>query len=228
MNALLITDDIQDEAILSQVLRLAGMTVSAAHQLASPMEQWPERPADFLVVALRHPDPLRIVREIRGIAIVPLVLIVDSVTEDDHLALLEAGADWVTERPYNARLLIGYTKVLARRATGVIRQSLPTLQYEVVRLDPASRTVRIGEKRPQRLSQLEFRLLHTLMVHRGQILPTETIVEHVWGYSGEGDRSLVRGLVNRLRMKIESNPNNPQYIRTVPRVGYTFGDEEAA
>ena len=105
---------------------------------------------------------------------------------------------------------------------------MPTLRYEDVQLDPASRTVRVGEGRPQRLSQLEFRLLHTLMVHRRQVLPTETIVEHVWGYSGEGDRSLVRGLVNRLRMKIESNPNNPQYIRTVSRVGYTFGDEDIA
>ncbi len=78
---------------------------------------------------------------------------------------------------------------------------------------------------PLRLSQLEFRLLHTLMVHQGQILPTETIVEHVWGYDGEGDRSLVRGLINRLRVKIEPNPNSPQYIRTIPRIGYTFGPE---
>ena len=63
------------------------------------------------------------------------------------------------------------------------------------------------------------------MVHQGQILPTETIVEHVWGYDGEGDRSLVRGLINRLRVKIEPNPNSPQYIRTIPRIGYAFGPE---
>ena len=115
MNALLITDDIQDEVFLSHSLRLAGMIVDTAHQLAAPLERWSEKSADLLLVALRLPDPLRTVREIRGVAIVPLVLIVDSVTEDQHLALLEAGADWVIERPYSVRLLIGYTKMFARR-----------------------------------------------------------------------------------------------------------------
>jgi len=225
MDALLITDNFQDEAFLTQVIRLAGMIAHTAHELGLPLERWDEEPADFIILALRRPAPLEAVREVRRIAIVPLVVIVDRITEDEHVTLLDAGADWVSERPYSARLLVGYAKVLARRAFGVTRTSLPLLSHEELQLDPAARTVRVGENQPQRLSQLEFRLLHTLMVHRGQVLPTETIVEHVWGYTGEGDRSLVRGLINRLRMKIEPNPNNPQYIRTVPRVGYIFGDE---
>jgi DNA-binding response OmpR family regulator len=225
MDALLITDNFQDEAFLTQVIRLAGMIAHTAHELGLPLERWDEEPADFIILALRRPAPLEAVREVRRIAIVPLIVIVDRITEDEHVTLLDAGADWVSERPYSARLLVGYAKVLARRAFGVTRTSLPLLSHEELQLDPAARTVRVGENQPQRLSQLEFRLLHTLMVHRGQVLPTETIVEHVWGYTGEGDRSLVRGLINRLRMKIEPNPNNPQYIRTVPRVGYIFGDE---
>jgi DNA-binding response OmpR family regulator len=225
MDALLITDNFQDEAFLTQVIRLAGMIAHTAHELGLPLERWDEEPADFIILALRRPTPLEAVREVRRIAIVPLIVIVDRITEDEHVTLLDAGADWVSERPYSARLLVGYAKVLARRAFGVTRTSMPLLSHEELQLDPAARTVRVGENQPQRLSQLEFRLLHTLMVHRGQVLPTETIVEHVWGYTGEGDRSLVRGLINRLRMKIEPNPNNPQYIRTVPRVGYIFGDE---
>ena len=225
MDALLITDNFQDEAILTQVIRLAGMTACTAHELGPPLERWDEEPADFIVLALRRPTALEAVREVRRTAIVPLILIVERITEDEHVTLLDAGADWVSERPYSPRLLIGYAKVLARRAIGVTHTSLPLLRHDELQLDLAARTVRVGENQPQRLSQLEFRLLHTLMLHRGQVLPTETIVEHVWGYTGEGDRSLVRGLINRLRMKIEPNPNNPQYIRTVPRVGYIFGDE---
>jgi DNA-binding response OmpR family regulator len=60
------------------------------------------------------------------------------------------------------------------------------------------------------------------MTHPGQIIPTENIVEHVWGYSGEGNRELVRGLVQRLRSKVEPEPHHPRYILTELGIGYYF------
>ena len=81
------------------------------------------------------------------------------------------------------------------------------------------------EGHPQkRLTHLEFRLLHTLMIHRGQILPTDRIVDLVWGYSDQGDPELVRGLVSRLRSKVEPDPRNPRYILTEAGIGYRFGE----
>lgn len=222
---MLITENPHDELLLSQTLRLAGLAVNTAHDVRSVMAKWSAKSWDFLVVAAHLPDPLSAVREIRRVAIAPLILIIDPVPEELHLALLEAGADWVIERPYSVRMLIGYTKVMMRNAGNVVRESLPTLQHDTLSLDPGSRTVKVAGKQPQRLSQLEFRLLHTLMINRGQVLPTETIVEHVWGYTGEGDRSLVRGLINRLRLKVEVDPHNPKYILTVSGVGYSFGND---
>lgn len=224
MNARLITDNAQDEAVLIHALRLAGLKTSVSHSIDELNQSWTLQPDDVLVIALRCQTPVAQVRDIRRIAPAPLIVIADRVSEDDHVGMVDAGADWVMERPYSVRLLIAYAKALLRRSAGVVRDTLPTLRYEEIRLNPANRTVSVGADAPQRLSQLEYRLLHTLMVHQGQVLPTETIVEHVWGYTGEGDRSLVRGLINRLRTKIEPNPNNPQYIRTIPRIGYTFGD----
>jgi DNA-binding response OmpR family regulator len=58
------------------------------------------------------------------------------------------------------------------------------------------------------------------MVYSGQIIPTENIVEQVWGYSGEGNRDLVRGLIQRLRSKIEPDKRNPYYILTEKGIGY--------
>jgi DNA-binding response OmpR family regulator len=75
---------------------------------------------------------------------------------------------------------------------------------------------------------LEFRLLYNLMIHRGQILTPELIVERVWGYSGQGDRELVVGLVHRLRAKVEPEPRNPRYILTEPGIGYSFDPEGAS
>ena len=60
------------------------------------------------------------------------------------------------------------------------------------------------------------------MTHVGQIIPTEQIVENVWGYAGEGNRELVRGLVQRLRSKVETDPRQPQYIITEVGIGYSF------
>jgi DNA-binding response OmpR family regulator len=58
------------------------------------------------------------------------------------------------------------------------------------------------------------------MMHQGQTLPTEVIVERVWGYTGEGNMDLVRGLISRLRAKVEEDAKNPRYILTIPGVGY--------
>jgi two-component system response regulator RegX3 len=58
------------------------------------------------------------------------------------------------------------------------------------------------------------------MVNRGQVIPVDVIVERVWGYTGQGSRDLVRGLVSRLRRKIEPDPSQPRYLITVRGLGY--------
>jgi DNA-binding response OmpR family regulator len=103
---------------------------------------------------------------------------------------------------------------------------LPTLSISGLSLDPATRTAQATDQSPKRLTHLEFRLLYTLMIHNGQVIPTETIVEQVWGYDGRGDKELVRGLVRRLRAKIEPEPHEPRYILTTPGVGYCFASNE--
>ena len=125
-------------------------------------------------------------------------------------------------RPFSYRLLLAQIRSIMRRTAGLPFFSLPVLTQLGVKLDPSSRTVQVEELKPSRLTQLEFRLLYTLMTNIGQIIPTDNIVEFVWGYSGEGNRELVRGLVKRLRSKVEPDPHNPKYIKTEPGIGYYF------
>lgn len=224
MRTYILADDRREAAIVTEALHLIGAQGSTVSVLDQLCRGWEADPGDSILLVARLSDPVAAVRTIRHTMVAPLIVVQDPLTEQMHMALLEAGADIVLARPYSVLLLMGYVRALQRRAGSVFRQSLPMLQLESVQLDPSSRTVRIDSGQPQRLSQLEFRLLHTLMVHRGQVLPTETLVEHVWGYTGEGDRSMVRGLVNRLRAKIEPNPHAPAYIHTVSGVGYLFGE----
>jgi DNA-binding response OmpR family regulator len=226
MYALLIGEDADEAAVLSLVLQRAGLAVTSSSDLERAMQSWAERPADIILVALHHHEPLAQVRRVRAETEAALILIVEPIEEHEHYTLLENGADLVVIRPFSARLLIAQVRALLRRTGGVPIFSLPTLSLGGLTLDPATRTVQIEGRSPRRLTHLEFRLFYTLMIHRDQVLPADTIVERVWGYSGEGDRDLVRGLISRLRAKVEVDPRNPQYILTVPGVGYTFrGDD---
>jgi DNA-binding response OmpR family regulator len=226
MYALLLADNSDERAVLSLVLQRAGLAVTSGGELARALRIWPERPADLILWALQG-DPIGDVRRIRSETNVPIVAITKSLDEQTHADLFETGADIITPRPFSARLLIAQIRALARRAGGIPLSSLPTMQMADLTLDPATRTVKVAEQSPRRLTHLEFRLLYTLMIHRDQVLSTESIVEQVWGYSGEGDKDLVRGLIRRLRLKIEPDPGKPRYIITVPGLGYSFSQAEA-
>ena len=226
MYAMLLAHDADERAVLSLVLQRAGLAVTTARDLERAMKTWLDRPADLIAMACSD-DPEADVRRARAETPVPLVVVVNPIVEDCHTSLLEAGADLVVTRPFSARLLIAQVQALMRRAGSVPLFSLPALSRAGLTLDAANRTVEVAGHRSRRLTHLEFRLLYTLMAHRGQVLPAEVIVERVWGYSGRGDKELVRGLVSRLRSKVEPDPRSPRYVLTVPGVGYSFDPEEA-
>lgn len=228
MFALLVPRDPDEGAVLALALQRANFMVIQARDLKKALQSWLERPADLILLAPSEGDPLSYVRQIRAETAVPLVLILDPISESLHCALLEAGADLIVTRPFSVPILIAQLKALVRRASGAAPQKAPSWSAAGLTLDHINRTVEIKGKAPIRLTHLEFRLLHTLMLHKDQVLPVETIVERVWGYTGRGDRELVRGLISRLRAKIEPDPHHPRYIHTIPGVGYSFSppDEE--
>lgn len=226
MYALLLARDSDEKAVLSLVLQRVGLAVNTTNNLERALQVWPQRPADLILLALGDDEPLTNVQCIRAETTVPIVVIVSQMGEGLHYELLEAGADLVIPRPFSARLLIAQVRALLRRAGGLPLFSLPVLSLADLTLDPATQTIQVSDLPSRRLTRLEFRLLYILMIHQGQVLPTETIVEQVWGYSGRGDKDLVRGLVRRLRTKVEPDPGNPQYVLTVPGVGYSFSQEK--
>jgi DNA-binding response OmpR family regulator len=224
MYALLIAENADEMAVLSLVLQRAGMVVGTANDVSTAVQAWPERSADLVLIATGG-DLLAQTRSLRAMTDVPLI-VVGRVDEETHCAVLEGGADLVIGRPFSAPLLIAQVRALMRRAGGGQLFSLPSLSLAGLTLDPATRSVHLVGRSPRRLTHLEFRLLYTLMIHRGQVLTPEMIVERVWGYGGQGDKDLVRGLVRRLRTKAEPEPGVPRYILTSPGVGYCFDPHE--
>ncbi len=224
MQAILISPYIDETGVLQVILQKAGFLARADRSLEQALTGWPENPADLILIVLEGENPKLItqIKSLRAHTVVPIVLISEQIADHLQVAYLESGVDQVMMRPYSVRVLAAQIRSLMRRSGGVPFFSLPNLIQNDIQLDPANRSVQIKDREPQKLTQLEFRLLYTLMTHMGQIFETEQIVAHVWGYAGEGNRELVRGLVQRLRAKIEIDPRNPEYILTEVGIGYYF------
>jgi DNA-binding response OmpR family regulator len=226
MYAVLVCDNDDESALLSVVLERLAMSFRVARSLDRPLPVDASE-IEIVLLGVRRPSPPDQVRLVRRQTDAPLAVIAHTLNEDALCEALEAGADWVTTRPYSSRLLLTQLRALLRRGRGAPTSAVPNLVLGDLTVDPAARTVQVGDRPARRLTQLEFRLLYTLMMHRGQVLPTPTLVERVWGYEGEGNMELVRGLVSRLRAKIEDEPKSPRHILTVPGVGYRIVNPEA-
>jgi DNA-binding response OmpR family regulator len=224
MQALLYTPFSDEQSILHTVLSQAGFSVRIAMDFMQPIKNWPEFPADLFLICIPDSEnnPEQIIRSFRAQSLANLVVIIEHEAEEVMIRLYEQGADYVIARPYSSRLLLAKIRAMIRKTAGVPFFGLPIIAAGGLELDAATRTVITRENEYIHLTQLEFRMIYTLMTHAGQIIPANNIVEHVWGYSGEGNRDLVRGLVKRLRAKIEKDSGNPEYIITEPGIGYYF------
>lgn len=222
MLALVLCDEADETALLGLTAQRAGATVQSSPRLEHALQILQRQQVDLVIVALRSGALVDTARRVRRDVTIPLAVISASRDEDTLCRVYEAGADVVLTRPYSARLLIYQLRALMRRTAGTTLAPLPSLRAGDLQLVPATRTAVVGTQEPRRLTPLEFRLLYTLVTHPGQTIPTETLIERVWGYEGEGSVELVHGLVSRLRAKIESNPREPAIILTVPGVGYVL------
>jgi len=208
---------------IAHVLSRSGFNVQLKAAFESLTEDWLENPADLVVLAGKDQNELGpVVEKLRRTAQVALIALIESGGESDVHALLQSGVDLVLQMPVGPKVLASYCHTLLRRSRSVPAFALPTLDLGSIALDPSTRSVTINDHATARLTQLEFRLLYTLMTHRGQVIPWEVIIERVWGYSGGGSRELVRGLVSRLRSKVESDPSSPTFVHTISGVGYKF------
>lgn len=220
MYALLVAHNVDESAALRLALQRVGFSVRISTDLPQAIRELSSKPSDLILLSFPKTPQIERIRQIRAQGDIPLIVICEPINEDQHVELLETSVDLVVFRPYSLRLLIAQLRMIIKRAAHVPMFTLPTLSMGDLTLDPSERTVQAQDSPVKRLTPLEFRLLYTLMMHAEKVVPTETIVEHVWGYDGRGDRDLVRGLVKRLRSKIEPNPAKPLYIQTVSGIGY--------
>jgi DNA-binding response OmpR family regulator len=218
--AALVCDDADESAYLSLAMQRAGLPVRSFRDVLGALTAWESEPGGLLLLAARSEHPWTATAQVRAEISAPLVVVVGRVDEDDLVRVYAAGADVVVPRPWSPRVLAMQIRALVQRDRGIVEPGVPDLVAGGLRLDVVTRQVEVDEGEPRRLTQLEFRLLYLLLLHQGQTLPTATIIERVWGYAGEGNAELVRGLIGRLRRKLAEDVRSPRFLVTVPGVGY--------
>ncbi len=159
----------------------------------------------------------------------PVMMLTGRIDESDKVLGLELGCDDYLTKPFSIRELTARVKVLYRRierAEELARITSGDRIFDLgpMKLDHGKRTVRIqGEPVP--LTVKEYDLLYTLASQPGQTFSRRQLLDLVWGEESEVFEHTVNSHVNRLRQKIEDNPNRPRLILTVWGVGYRFTEE---
>jgi DNA-binding response OmpR family regulator len=226
MKILTISDDPKSSELLALIFRQADLLAVTSHRtdvegaLAAYAREVPDM--IFIDASTGAFDVLDICRALRLETIAPIVVSSPRTEEEYILRAFGTGIDEYLSKPFSPKLLVAKANALLRRARSVPLASISSLRAGGVELSPERRTVHLPQRPEIHLTNLEFRLLYCLMSNEGRIVPTETIVQKVWGYSAEGDYRLVKGLVRRLRRKIEPDGKEPYYIKTLPGVGYSF------
>jgi len=232
ISLLVVEDDENISSAISEYFSRAGYSVKTVEDGLMGVKSALDDPPDAVVLDLMLPkmDGLAVCRELREKAgHLPILMLTAKDDVVDKVLGLEMGADDYITKPFSLRELEARIKSVLRRsktpanADGA-KDEAPIIRGRL-RIDPARREVTIGERQVE-LTPKEFDLLRLFAANPGRVFPRKYLLEKIWDYSYEGYDRTIDSHINRLRAKIEENPENPQMVLTVWGIGYKFSDEQ--
>jgi two-component system response regulator MtrA len=219
---LVVDDDPAISEMLTMVLQGEGFDTVAVgdgeHAVTAAREQHPDLILlDLMLPGMNGIDACRAIREFSTVPIVMLTARTDTV---DVVLGLESGADDYVPKPFKPKELVARVRARLRRTP---EETPETARIGDTTIDFGGHQVaRAGV--PISLTPIEFELLATMVSRPRQVFSREELLEKVWGYRKSGDTRLVNVHIQRLRSKIEKDPDNPTVILTVRGVGYKTGE----
>ena len=226
----LIVEDNEDIAKLVRMhLEELGCTARVAYDGIVGLSEVQSHNFDLIILDLMLPgaDGLEICRRVRGQErYTPILMLTAKSSELDRVLGLELGADDYLTKPFSVLELVARVKAIFRRGQSLSADSARgSMRIEIAGLaiDRERRTVELDGISIE-LTAKEFDLLVHFADHPGRVFTRSQLLDKVWGYSHSGYEHTVNSHINRLRSKIERDPNQPVFIQTVWGVGYKFLD----
>ena len=220
-SVLVVDDDASLAEMLSIVLRQEGFDSRIVGRGDIALEAFRDYKPDLVLLDLMLPgkDGIDVCKEIRAESGVPIVMLTAKGDTVDVVVGLESGADDYIVKPFKPKELVARIRARVRRNDVSPDEGLVIGD---INIDVAGHSVaRAGE--PINLTPLEFDLLVCLARKPWQVFTREVLLEQVWGYRHSADTRLVNVHVQRLRSKVEHDPENPEVVVTVRGVGYKAG-----
>lgn len=220
-----VEDDNDISRLVRHHLEMAGYrirTFSATSHVLGEAQR--ERPSLFLLdIMVPGGDGLELCRQIRQagtpVAGIPIIFLTAKTEETDRIVGLEIGADDYITKPFSPRELVARVKAVLRRS----ERPLPPTVINAGDLEINSSAMTLIVRGNQVVTTTtEFRLLHHLAGHAGQVFTRDQLLDAVWRDTSFVSPRSVDVYVRKLREKIERDPENPRYLRTVRGAGYRF------
>jgi two-component system response regulator MtrA len=220
-SVLVVDDDPSLAEMLSIVLRQEGFDSRIVGRGDVALDAFRDYQPDLVLLDLMLPgkDGIDVCKEIRAESGVPIVMLTAKGDTVDVVVGLESGADDYIVKPFKPKELIARVRARVRRNDVTQDEGLTIGD---VSIDVAGHSVTRGDE-PINLTPLEFDLLVCLARKPWQVFTREVLLEQVWGYRHSADTRLVNVHVQRLRSKVEHDPENPEVVVTVRGVGYKAG-----
>lgn len=222
---------IEDDENIAELLQLhlceEGYEISHAAEGVGGLAMVRQGGWDALILDLMLPgvDGLEICRRARNMTRYTPIIIISARSSEVHRVLgLELGADDYLAKPFSMLELVARVKALFRRQEAMsrnLKMDAGTLSFSGLVIDPIARDVMLNHQSVE-LTPREFDLLYFFAKNPGKVFSRLSLLNQVWGYEHEGYEHTVNTHINRLRIKIETNPAEPERILTVWGKGYKF------
>ncbi|MEJ5997391.1 MtrAB system response regulator MtrA [Corynebacterium sp. H130] len=221
---LVVDDDPAISEMLTIVLQAEGFDTVAVMDGGEAVGVFQREQPDLVLLDLMLPgmNGVDICRAIRLESMVPIVMLTAKTDTVDVVLGLESGADDYVSKPFKPKELVARIRARLRRTD---EEPSELIEVGDLVIDVPGHLVRRGDEEIQ-LTPLEFDLLLEMARKPRQVFTREELLEKVWGYRHASDTRLVNVHVQRLRAKIEKDPENPQIILTVRGVGYKTGHND--
>jgi two-component system response regulator MtrA len=222
---LVVDDDSALAEMLGIILRADGFEPAFVSDGARALPAFRDTKPDIVLLDLMLPgmSGLDVCRAIRAESGTPIIMLTAKTDTVDVVLGLESGADDYVVKPFKPKELVARMRARLRHNDVATTETLTIGPTESpVEIDvPAHQVVRDGT--PISLTPLEFDLLVALARKPRQVFTREVLLEQVWGYRHAADTRLVNVHVQRLRSKVERDPEKPEVVLTVRGVGYKAG-----
>ncbi|MEJ6549445.1 MULTISPECIES: MtrAB system response regulator MtrA [unclassified Corynebacterium] len=219
---LVVDDDPAISEMLTIVLQGEGFDTVVVGDGPQAVEAAEREHPDLILLDLMLPgmSGIDVCRAVREFSTVPIVMLTAKTDTVDVVLGLETGADDYVPKPFKPKELVARVRARLRRTPEDVPDSVTVADLTI---DFGGHQV-TRKGTPISLTPIEFELLTTLASRPRQVFSREELLERVWGYRKSGDTRLVNVHIQRLRSKVEKDPDNPTIIQTVRGVGYKTGE----